>query len=142
MKFYIALTRKNLALILFSLIGVLLLVGWYYSLNKNYPDGSTNTLRVNYISGLGLIADDNSATFKEIIIPQKFNAVYKNYNTLQKEAGFNLSDFKGESATVYTFNIKSSELLVHLIVKDGKIIGGDIADVNFRGDMLPLKRLK
>lgn len=142
MKFYVALNKKNLTVILFSLIGVLLIGGWYCSLNKAYPDGSTNTLRVNYISGLGLIVDEETCAEKEIVIPQKFDSVYKNYNELQKKAGFDLLEFKGETATIYTFNVKDSELLVHLIVKDGKIIGGDIADVNFRGEMLPLKKPK
>ena len=62
------------------------------------------------------------------------------YNELQKEAGFDLSNYKGKNVTVYSCPVWNSDKLLNLIVYDGKIIGGDISDVAFDGEMKPLKK--
>ena len=57
-----------------------------------------------------------------------------------KKAGFDLAPFKGKNATVYTYSISGdTKNQVHLIVCEGIVIGGDIASVNFNGEMKPLK---
>lgn len=138
MKFFITLKRRHLAVILAVIIIGFLIFGQFVSARASGIDGSTNAKRVEYIKSIGIEPDDTDVSSKEIIIPESFNEVYKEYNRLQKKAGFDLSRHKGENATVYTYGICGDDRELHLIVCKDKIIGGDIADINVNGEMLPL----
>lgn len=137
MKFFITLSKKTLAVILATVIIFIILAGQIISADLNGIDGSTNAKRMSYLKGIGLNADDSNTTHKNILIPENFNDVYSNYNALQKEAGFDLTDFKGKSATLHTYSL-NSEYDIHLIVYKDRIIGGDIAALNINGEMKPL----
>lgn len=139
MKFFITLSRRHLAVILAVLIIAFLIFGQLATAKAAPKNGETNALRVEYIKSLGFAPDDSGVTSKNIVIPEDFSKVYKEYNTLQKKAGFDLEDFKGKSATVYTYALSGDDRLVHIIVCDGKIIGGDVAETEIDGEMLPLK---
>lgn len=140
LKLFVILSKKNLAIILAVIIIAFILMGEFLSAKDTQLDGSTNALRVEYLKGLKIEPDDSSVYSKNIIIPEAFDEVYKQYNSLQRKAGFDLSKYKGQEATVYTYGLSGEEgKEVHLIVKDGKIIGGDIASVKLNGEMIPLK---
>ena len=87
--------------------------------------------RSAYISALGWEFDENE-TEKEITIPLEFNQVYKDYNEIQKQQGFDLEDFKRKTATVYTYNITNykdnGRVIADLIVCGGVLIGADLCD--------------
>ncbi len=140
MNFFITLKKRHLAVILAVIIIAFLILGQFVSAKANNIDGSTNAKRIEYIKGLGIEPDDTNVSSKQITIPQSFSEVYKEYNRLQKKAGFDLNRYKGEPATVYNYGICGSDRELHLIVYKNKIIGGDIADINVGGEMLPLKR--
>lgn len=119
---------------------MLVIIGQVFSADSGKIDGSTNAIRMAYLKGIGLEADDSDVTCKDIVIPESFNDVYTEYNRLQKEAGFDLSNYKGQSATVYTYSSAADKTKqIHLLVHDGCIIGGDIATVTVNGEMKPLK---
>lgn len=139
MKIFITLSKRSIAVILASVIIALLLTAQVFSAKIQRIDGSTNALRVEYLKSLKLDTDDTNVQSKEITIPQSFSDVYKEYNSLQKKAGFDLSKYKGKSATVYTYDVSGSERQIHLIVCDGNVIGGDIADIKIDGEMRPLR---
>ena len=141
MKFFIIFSKRTLAVILAVMIVLTLLIGQIVSADLNRIDGSTNAKRVSYLKGLGLNVDDSNTTHKQIIIPEKFNDVYTAYNALQKKAGFDLSDYKGKTATVYTYSL-DSEHDVHIIVNNNCIIGGDVAALSIDGEMRPLMQNK
>ena len=142
MKFFVTLSKRQLAVVLATLIILLLTLGQIASAKAGEKIGNTNALRVDYIKSLRLTPDDSKASFKNITLPQKFCETYKEYNRLQKKAGFNLEYYKGKSATVYSYPVSGDERQVHLIVCDDKIIGGDISDININGKMSPLLRQK
>lgn len=67
----------------------------------------------------------------EIIIPQNFNQILKEYNKLQKEQGFDLSKYCGKKCIKKRFVVsspknKSQKYVADMIVYEGKLIGGDI----------------
>lgn len=142
MKFFITLSKKQLAVILALLVILLLTAGQLVTVKANAKIGSTNALRVEYIKSLRLEPDDSNVTAKDIVIPQKFSEIYKEYNALQKKAGFNLEYYKGDKATVYAYPICGSEKELHLIVCEDKIIGGDISDMRVGGKIEPLLKQK
>lgn len=139
MKFFIILSKKNLALLLAFVIITLLVTVSVRSASINRIDGSTNALRVAYMKSLGLEVDETAVSVKEIVIPVDFSEVYSRYNELQKKSGFDLTRFKGEKAMVYCYRLShNDEVNVHLIVVNGGVIGGDIAETAFGGKMKPL----
>jgi len=138
MKFFLTLNKKSLAVILAAMIITLLASFWLLSLKYGYIDGSTHEKRALFIRDMGYVTDETDITAKEITIPSQFGDVYSNYNELQKEAGFDLYDFRGRKATVYSYKILDSDKILNLIICDGEIIGGDISDPAIDGEMKPL----
>ena len=66
-----------------------------------------------------------------VTIPKEFNEVYEKYNKLQKQQGFDLEDYKGKTAEVYTYSVKNygnkkQEVRANLIVCEGQLVGGDV----------------
>ena len=139
MKLFLILTKKNLAIIsAVIIVAMLLLVQIFLSDAKNI-DGSTNTLRTDYLKSIGIHTEDSGVLSKNIIIPESFDSVYSEYNSIQKQSGFDLIPFKGMEATVYTYPLSGDDSKqVHLIVCKGNIIGGDVADISLGGEMRPL----
>lgn len=141
MKFYFILSKKNLAVILASVIIGFILVGQFLTAKAGGVDGSTNAKRVNFLQSLGLKVNETATEIKDIIIPQNFSKVYENYNQLQTQNGFNLKNYRGKPAKIYTYSIDDDkENVAHLVVCDDKIIGGDIASLRIDGNMTGLQR--
>ena len=146
MKAYLTVTRKSLAAVFFLLLAVIVISGQFYAAANPTVNAKTNAERASYIKSLGLLPDENNAQSKTVEIPVVFSAVYKNYNDLQKSAGFDLSAYKGVTVTVYTYPVgrirsgNDDEYYVNLMVYKGRIIGGDISSRNIDGEMLPLAK--
>lgn len=135
---YITLTKKRISVILCCLVLGFILLGQFFSVKAVGVDVSTNEKRVQYIATLGISLQSDNFKEKQVTIPQEFGAVYNNYNALQREAGFDLSNYRGKQVTVYTYNL-DSQRQVNLIVFKGKLIGGDIASLKIDGEMISLK---
>ena len=87
------------------------------------------------------IAVAEGCTRKTVTIPGEFGEVYERYNELQKSQGFDLSGYRSREAQVYTFGVISvrgvhaENTEAHVMVCDGKIIGGDISSPALDGGM-------
>lgn len=94
---------------------------------------STTQERVDYINSFDLKTDSKEES-KEIIIPEQFNDVYNKYNEIQKQQNFDLTDYKGKTAVMYTYNITNykdnDNVIANLIVYDGMLIGADLCDTS------------
>lgn len=110
--------------------------------------GATLGDRTDYVRSLGYSISADSENIRSIVIPAVFGNVYENYNALQKECGFDLSLYKGEDAVQYTYKVTDytddsgntlDNIMINLIVCDGKIIGGDICAAELDGFMTGLK---
>ena len=106
---------------------------------KDKISGKTVTDRVTFAKSLGYSISVQYETKKEIVIPSVFSDVYENYNALQKNNGFDLSAYKGEQATVYTYPVtnhpEGDGVMMNIIVCKGRIIGGDICSAEYDGFM-------
>ena len=141
MRLFFTLTKKRLAILLLVVIAALSSLIWVSSLELHYIDGSTHAKRMEYIRSQGVLVEENGFTEKETLIPETFGEVYLKYNELQKKGGFNLSPFKGEAVTVYSYRITGADKTLTLIVHEGEIIGGDIAENSLNGKMREIKRV-
>ncbi len=139
MRPFFIVTKKSIAIALAAVIIFFMILSSVFSVKSTRIDGSTNQKRVEYIKSLKLEPDDTKVTFKETVIPQKFDETYKQYNSLQKKSGFDLTEYKSKRVTIYTYPLASGNRDVHIIIYNGIIIGGDIADKKADGNVYPIK---
>ncbi|MBE7039507.1 MAG: DUF4830 domain-containing protein [Ruminococcaceae bacterium] len=96
--------------------------------------------------GFGWEVDPGSEKSEKIRIPEKFGDVYKNYNTLQKKCGFDLSPYRGKTVIKYTYIVlnppeNSKDMFyLNILIYDNEMIGGDVQTVALDGFMLPVVR--
>lgn len=96
----------------------------------------TDAQREDYLTSLGW-EFKTPCEEKEVQIPQTFNDTYTQYNEIQKAQGFDLENYKGQTATVYTYNITNYAgyesrdcVYANLLVCGGVLIGGDVCSTS------------
>lgn len=101
-----------------------------------------------FLRELGWDIKTDTAYSAEIVIPAEFSDVYERYNRLQQKQGYDLSLYKGEKVTRYTFEVlnfseydgsiaESAE--AHVLVSGGSVIGGDLCSMSLGGLMTGFK---
>lgn len=110
----------------------------------NYS-ASNDRERITFVKQLGFNVKSEPDSIIEVLIPSEFDDVYEQYNDLQKQAGLDLEPYKGCTVKRWTYTIinypeyKDKECVkVNLLIYKGKIIGGDICNVELNGFMNPL----
>lgn len=147
MKLYFIFTRRKLVAAALLLALTLCIAGRMVLVNAASVKASDDEARVRFAAECGCEVEKTAESVKKVRIPQSFSKVYERYNELQKRAGFDLEQYKGCEATVYSYKvlkggIAGQETLVNLIVYRNRIIGGDISSTALNGKMLPLEKLK
>ncbi len=98
----------------------------------NFEGMETNEERVSFIEQFGYTVIKEPLEIIDVVIPEEFDSVYKEYNEIQREQGLNLKKYKGKTVTRYTYAIKGypgyedSDVIANLLIYKSKIIGGDI----------------
>ena len=95
--------------------------------------------RLRLLASLGWTVGD-PAESTEVRIPAEFSEVYEKYNAIQTEQGLDLADYRGEKVMRYAYRIlnhPSGEEAVRatLLVKNGRLIGGDVCSMKLDGFM-------
>ena len=125
------------------LVALLVVIGILCNFKAKQISGQDALSREAYLNSLGYSLEKGSEEKTLITIPEDFSKTYAEYNKKQISSGFNLSDYKGCDATVYTYLLSNFEtrdgVWANLIVIDGKIVGGDISTTENGGFILPLK---
>lgn len=101
---------------------------------------STDEERRNYLATFGWETDKEFEE-KELTIPESWNQVYSDYNEVQMNQGFDLSDYKGKKVTLYTYTINNYKnqkqgIVADMLVCDGMLIGGDICNTSAENGFL------
>ena len=91
----------------------------------------TNEQRLQYIASYGWKVEPEPVEIIEVIIPSEFDAVYGEYNELQKAAGYDLARHAGRRAIRYTYVVtnypgQAEDVRLNLLVRDNRVIGGDV----------------
>ncbi|OJU11121.1 MAG: hypothetical protein BGN88_09135 [Clostridiales bacterium 43-6] len=127
-------------LILFLLILALALILLCYGIfggtkkqDNNNQKASANNIseRENFLKGYGWQIDKTTENAKSINIPSLFDEVYKPYNELQQNSGFDLANYKGKEVDSFTYKVVNypdlpDNVFATLLVYQGKVIGGDV----------------
>ncbi len=142
MKLYCISIKSRGAIAFFLLLLMVLFVCFEFTDIQSSVANSiqTNEDRISAISAFGYDVLPDAVEVKDIVIPEKFNDVYENYNQIQIKSGFNLKNYSGEKATLYKYQLRDSTAIeyVNLIICDGVIIGGDISSARLDGEIRPL----
>lgn len=96
--------------------------------------------RLSYIRSFGWEANEEPAEVLEVIIPEEFDQVYMDYNSIQKQQGFNLEKFSGKRVKRYSYVITNypgaeGEVRFNLLMHGDKVIGGDVCTLDANGFM-------
>lgn len=130
--------------ILIALLVILVVFGVVQkAVAKNYSM-KTEDDRQKFMSEMGWKVSEEYTSCKVVSIPEDFNDTYESYNELQKDQGFNLKKYKGEMVEIYTYEVynypgKSENVVINLMVFEGKLIGGDVSCNELDGFMQGLK---
>ncbi len=90
-----------------------------------------------FLNSLGYTVEHSQQL--EVTIPEVFDEVYEMYNEIQKQAGFDLSEYKGKQATLCTYRVTNypddREVMIDLLVYNEEIIGGAVYTSSIDGFM-------
>ena len=101
----------------------------------------TEAERQKLISRYGWEVTDAPVSVAEVTLPDAPDAVYEEYNKIQKKAHFDLSPYYGKTAVRYTYRVfnhkesKNTDVYLNILVYGGKMIGGDIMSTSLSGFM-------
>ena len=115
----IALCIALVGLIAFSAFGGF--NGRFSAVNLGYDEVD----KIEYIKSFGWEIDENSCEMNEVVIPSEFNDIYNQYNKIQLQQGFDLTKYKGETATRYTYAVTNypdypDNVKINLLLYEGK----------------------
>lgn len=94
---------------------------------------------VKFLAGFGWEVEPVPLSLKNVQIPAEFGEVYEQYNELQKKQGYDLSKYRTEYASSYSFKVNNhpsdGEVFANVLVIGGRVVGGDICSYNLNGFM-------
>ena len=127
---------------------IVLLVIFFITLIFLIFSSNMDVLNQAFLSKFGIKTDLTCVSQEEFKIPNEFDDVYQNYNLIQLEAGFDLTDYRGEKAVRYSYkmlNFPKEEIenvYATVICVKNRQVGGDICCTDIDGFILPLNFLK
>lgn len=110
----------------------------------NFSKIKSNEDRVNFLAQFGWTVAQEPLEQVAVTIPDEFDAVFLEYNNLQKELGLDLSRYKRRDVVRYTYQITNYPgydgiVYANLLIYKNKVIGGDICSADVNGFVYSLK---
>ncbi len=137
--------KRNIFIILAAIVALLLLL-FRPSGNAGTAANSdvshkadTNEDRIAFLESFGWKVEPSPKESQDVRIPSGENEVFSRYNELQKSQGYDLSRYAGKTAKRYVYKITNhpdgGEYYATVLVRDGTVIGGDVASSEPGGKM-------
>ena len=91
----------------------------------------TNDDRLAYLGGLGWQVSLQPIATEELLIPKEFDDSYTDYLKLQKDQGFDLTQYCGKRIKRYTYQLtnyptQDEPMQIALLIYKNRVIGGQI----------------
>ena len=91
----------------------------------------TNDDRLAYLGGLGWQVSLQPIATEELLIPKQFDDSYDSYLKLQKDQGFDLTQYCGKRIKRYTYQLtnypdQDEPVQIALLIYKNRVIGGQI----------------
>ena len=109
------------------------------------PKGiKTNEDRIAYLESYGWQVEPEPVKTQQVTVPADPSEVFLRYNELQISQGYDLLQYSGKELTRYVYRItnypdESGVYYATLLVKDGQVVGADVASSAKTGVMHGLK---
>ena len=99
-----------------------------------------NDQRLAYIASFGWEVEPEPVEIMEIVIPSEFDSLYEEYNAMQMELGYDLSRHAGRRGKRFTYVVtnypgQDQDVRLNLLVRDNRVIGGDVYSTGGEGFM-------
>jgi len=103
-----------------------------------YDNIGTPEARRAFLAGFGWEIDEAGAEQQEVVIPARFDAVYEDYNTIQKQQGLNLERYRGKTVMRYTYPVSNypdydGTVYATLLIYKDRVVGGDVCSASADG---------
>ena len=86
---------------------------------------------VAYLTRLGYAVEPQWIDLREITIPAEFDEIFSAYNEMQKQAGFDLSPYRGQRVKQYVYRVGNyptgEAALATVYLHRDQVIAGDIS---------------
>ena len=124
-------------------IALILLLGGGNSAATAAPSLASNEGRVQFLESLGWDVDASPAESGQVRIPKEQNEVFQRYNTLQKSAGYDLSQYAEKTVMRYVYKVNNfpgatEPVYATLLIYKDQVIGGDVTNTAAKGTMQAL----
>ena len=147
-------TRRELIILAAGIVAfviivcMLLIPGGNKNVSASPSEGAAITFaasnaeeRLAFLKQFGWDVKPDPMQVKEFVMPADFDEVFKSYNELQTAQGFDLTDYKGERVTLWTYSItnypgQETGMIANMLIKNGRVIGGDITSTELEGFMV------
>lgn len=98
----------------------------------------TDAERVEYLRQFGWEVSAEPIEVKEVLIPQEFDAVMEQYNSVQKQQGMDLLRCRGKTVRRYTYAVSNypdhpDYVRADLLLYRDKVVGADICSTQLDG---------
>lgn len=110
------------------------------SIEVSYKKIKDNPARITFLNAFGWEVAENPISIEEVVIPEKFEDVYEDYNELQKSQGLDLEKYQGKTVRRYTYRVMNYEgcdsaVYANLLIYKNRVIGGDVCSSEYKGFM-------
>lgn len=131
MKSKTALTRVRALVIVAAAAAILLSLIFLRWQNSEKNELMTTEGRKMFLSELGWEIDPDSESYKSVLLPQTMEGIMEEYNRLQLEQGFDLSQHCGEECEQFCYTVTNypncdNTVYATLYLQNGKLIAADI----------------
>ena len=131
------------SIIAIAIIGIVMIISGNISgqcAHQKSLKAATSDEQILFLHTFGWDTEPAPNEIIEISIPAQFDDVYENYNQIQKNQGFDLSEYKGQSVkqikyTIVNYPDTDEKVYAVILICDDKIIGGDIRSGELGGFM-------
>ena len=135
-----ALTRRRAVVIVAAVAAVLFALIFMRWQNSEKDKLMTTEGREMFLSELGWEIDPESESYKSVLLPQTLEGIMEEYNRLQLEQGFDLSQHCGEECDQFCYTVTNypnceSSVYATLYLQNGKLIAADIHSTAIDGFM-------
>ncbi len=139
---------KKILIALAAVVGVILGLIFLLGGGRSEPTGtaamSANDARVKFLEDLGWSVSASPVQSGQVKVPTESSEVYSRYNDLQKEAGYDLTQYAGKTVMRYVYKVNNHEstepVYATLLVYKDQIVGGDVLDTAPGGKIVSLKK--
>jgi len=103
---------------------------------------STNDGRVKFLTDFGWEVAATPTESGQVKVPDVSTEVFARYNALQKNQGYDLSQYAGKTVMRYVYKVKNypnatDPVFATLLVYKDQVIGGDVTDTGATGILKP-----